>query len=201
MFWDKIAWIYDFFENVYNKSVYTATGAEAARLLGKEDDVLECACGTGAISIHLANACSRLTATDFSENMLKQAEKKLIGLKNVSFQQADITALQFVDSTFDAVVAGNVIHLLPDPALAMKELERVCKKTGRLIIPTYINETGQSSRIAVKFLEALGADFKRQFDNETYRAFFEGMGYKNVEYITVPGRMACCIAVIALDQQ
>ena len=41
-----------------------------------------------------------------------------------------------------------------------------------------------------------GADFKRQFDKESYRAFFRDMGYEDVSYRVIDGRMPCMIAVI-----
>ena len=50
--------------------------------------------------------------------------------------------------------------------------------------------------VAVKFITMLGADFKRQFDLDTYKKFFEDLGYENVEYYVVEGRMPCAIAVI-----
>ncbi len=77
MFWDRVAPLYDFFENTFNRGVYDGTGVAVAQLVGLEDEVLECACGTGAISTFLAPICKRLVATDFSEGMLKQARKKL----------------------------------------------------------------------------------------------------------------------------
>ncbi|MBR1395558.1 MAG: class I SAM-dependent methyltransferase [Prevotella sp.] len=41
-------------------------------MMNGSDEVLECACGTGAISICVAPKCAHLTATDMSQNMLKQ---------------------------------------------------------------------------------------------------------------------------------
>ena len=52
----------------------------------------------------------------------------------------DYTALPYPDSSFDKVVAGNVIHLLDNPLTALSELNRVCKDGGMLIIPTYMNK-------------------------------------------------------------
>ncbi len=198
MFWDKIACLYDLFENLYNKKVYTETGKRVAGLLRKTDDVLECACGTGAISKYISDSAHQLTATDFSEGMLKQAKKNLKSKQNIAFAQVDITNLPYEDHSFDAVVAGNVIHLLQNPQKAMKELMRVCKRNGKVIIPTYINDSEKSSRIAVKLLERLGADFKRQFDAASYEQFFSTMDVQNVEFIIVEGRMPCDIAVITL---
>ena len=60
MFWNKIAGLYDLFENIYNKKVYTGTGKKVAEYINSEDEVLECACGTGAISIYIAEKCKKI---------------------------------------------------------------------------------------------------------------------------------------------
>ena len=196
MFWDKISPLYDLFEKVYNGKVYSGTGVKVAEFIEPNDTVLECACGTGAISIYIAKKCRRLIATDFDAGMLRQAAKKCRKFENVVFRRADITHLKCKDNRFDKVVAGNVIHLLPNPEQALHELERVVKPCGRIIIPTYINMSKGTGTAAVKFITLLGADFKRQFDLESYKQFFADMGYANVEYHVVDGRMPCAIAVI-----
>ena len=138
MFWNKVARLYDLFEITYNKKVYKGTGIKVADFINAEDEVLECACGTGAISVSIAPNCRKLIATDYSEGMLKQTKKKLASYNNVKVEPADITALHYADNSFNKVVAGNVIHLLPNPKSALDELFRVCKPGGKLIIPTYI---------------------------------------------------------------
>lgn len=196
MFWDKISLLYDLFENVYNGKVYSGTGKKVADLINPSDVVLECACGTGAISQYIAPKCKKLIATDFSVGMLRQASGKCRKYRNVVFKKADITDLKYKDARFDKVVAGNVIHLLPEPEKAMHELERVVKPGGMIIIPTYINMSKGTGTAAVKFITLLGADFKRQFDLDSYRKFFADMGYMNVQHYVVDGRMPCAIAVI-----
>ena len=196
MFWDRISPLYDLFEHVYNGKVYSGTGAKVAELIDPSDVVLECACGTGAISQYIAPKCKKLIATDFSTGMLHQASRKCRKYGNVVFKKADITALKCKDARFDKVVAGNVIHLLPEPEKALQELERVVKPGGKIIIPTYINMSRNTGTIAVKFISLLGADFKRQFDLDSYKKFFSDMGYSNVKYHVVDGRMPCAIAII-----
>ena len=200
MFWDKVSGVYDLFENIYNKSVYQSTGESVAKYIKNTDRVLECACGTGAISIFIAPVCKELIVSDYSVGMLKQAKKKLKNFDNIEYKMVDITDIEAEDNSFDVVVAGNVIHLLPDPQRAMNELTRVCKDGGRLVIPTYINGDAGTNKLAVKFLEKLGASFKCQFDAESYEKFFEDMGYKNVTYEVVRGRMSCDIAVIDIKK-
>ena len=201
MFWNKISPLYDLFENVYNHKVYAGTGKAVAEYLEPSDIVLECACGTGAITECIAPKCRKLVATDFATGMLRQASKKCRKFENILFRRADITNIKCKDARFDKVVAGNVIHLLPEPEKALAELERVVKPGGKIIIPTYINMTKATAGLGVKFVELLGADFKKQFDLATYKSFFEDMGYKDVEYRVVDGRMPCAIAVIQRKDQ
>ena len=196
MFWDKAAALYDLFENIYNKKVYTGTGKKVAEFIDSSDEVLECACGTGAISEYIAPKCKRLVATDFSDGMLKRAVKKCRKFSNAEFKKADITALEFGDQSFDKVVAGNVIHLLPEPQKALAELFRVTKSGGKIIVPTYINMSKGTGIVAVNVIKWLGADFKRQFDLESYKNFFENLGHKDASYTVVEGRMPCAIAVM-----
>ena len=85
MFWNKIAGLYDLFENIYNKKVYTGTGKKVAEYINSEDKVLECACGTGAISIYIAEKCKNLIATDFAEGMLKTGFKKVPSFQKCYF--------------------------------------------------------------------------------------------------------------------
>ncbi|MCR5405245.1 MAG: class I SAM-dependent methyltransferase [Lachnospiraceae bacterium] len=196
MFWDKISALYDLFETVYNGRVYTGTGKKVAEFIEPSDEVLECACGTGAISIYIAPKCKKLIVTDFAPGMLRQAAKKCRKYSNVVFKKADITNIKCKDERFDKVVAGNVIHLLPEPEKALRELERVVKPGGKIIIPTYINMSKGTGKAAVKMIAFLGADFKRQFDLDSYKKFFEDKGYAGAEYYVVDGRMPCAIAVI-----
>lgn len=196
MFWDKISPLYDLFETVYNNRVYNNTGKAVAQFISSSDDVLECACGTGAITKYIAPKCRTLVATDMARGMLRQTRKKCRSFDNVKLRRADIMNLKCRNDRFDKVVAGNVIHLLDDPKAALHELERVCKPGGRLLIPTYINDEGTQQRKAVMLLEKLGVDFKREFNIKTYKEFFASMGYSDVEYIVVDGRMPCAIAVI-----
>ena len=140
MFWDNVAGVYDVFVNVINRKTHQKLKRIVSSLIEPDDTVLECACGTGLLSAVIASKCRQLTATDFSEKMLKRAEKNCRSFRNITYAQADITVLSFADASFDKVVAANVIHLLDNPMTALRELNRVCKDGGMLIIPTYMNK-------------------------------------------------------------
>ena len=198
MFWDRIAGVYDLVERGYNGKANRRAVEIVSDLISSDDNVLECARGTGMFSERIAPQCRSLTATDFSDKMLKIAERKCgrAGYDNCTFEFADITDLKYEDGSFDKVVAANVIHLLDDPSAAMKEFVRIARPGGEIIIPTYINKSLRSSDRAAKLFDKMGAGFKRQFDHETYREFFSGLGYPDAEYHLAEGRMPCDVAVI-----
>lgn len=197
MFWTTFAGVYDLFERIYNGKVYDNFGRNVASKIISSDDVLECACGTGIITERVAPVCKSIVATDYSEGMLKQVTKKCGKLSNVTIKEANIMELSYGDETFDKVIAGNVIHLLDNPKGAIEELLRVCKTGGKVIIPTYVTATKEGKRsFIIKVLEKMGASFKNDFTYDSYKEFFKKLGYENVEFELVEGRMPNAIAVI-----
>ena len=199
MFWDRVAGVYDIFANIINGKTHKELKRFVADQIDTGDEVLECACGTGLLTTIIAPHCRSLIATDFSANILKKAKKNCAGYSNVSFEQANIMSLDYSDESFDKVVAANVIHLLDAPIKAMKELDRVCKAGGSIIVPTYMNKdsSGKTSGFA-KTIGKAGADFKRQFTFtfDTYQEFFRELGYEDVIYKMIEGRVPYAVAVI-----
>lgn len=197
MFWDRVAGVYDLFAEIWNKKAHKVLCAYVEAEISPADEVLECACGTGLLTEGLAQRCRHLVATDFSEKMLEKAEKKCGGLGNVTFKRENILQIDEPDGRFDAVVAANVIHLLDEPLRALAELDRVCRRGGKIIIPTYMNENekGQASGFSTVVGRA-GADFKRAFTLDSYKAFFAEAGYTDVRYAFFAGRVPCAVAVI-----
>ena len=197
MFWDKVAGVYDIFVNIINKKTHKELKDVVAKEIYESDSVLECACGTGLLTTVIAPRCKNLVATDFSSNMIKHAKKNCKKFSNVTFSQANIMSLSFPDSSFDVVVAANVIHLLDEPVKAIKELDRVCKLGGKIIIPTYMNKDNSDKTSGfAKTVGKAGADFKRQFTLETYKDFFKELGYSNAEFVMCEGRIPCAVAVV-----
>ena len=197
MFWDNVAWVYDIFANIINRKANKALCAAVEGLISPSDDVLECACGTGLLTGVIAPRCKSLIATDFSAKMLKRAEKKYGKYGNARFAQANILRLPYPDGQFDTVVAANVIHLLDEPYQALRELERVCKPAGKIIIPTYMNQTDKGKTNGVSdAIGKAGADFKREFTLDTYKQFFADAGYTQAGYVLCGGRIPCAVAIL-----
>ena len=124
-FWDKIAGLYDLAEQT-NAKVNAAARKRVGELVPAGARVLDCAAGTGEFSLAAAKRAGSVLCTDLSLPMLDKARKKAAkqGLSNITFTQRDITALSDPDGSFDAVIAGNVLHLLDDPEPAVRELWR-----------------------------------------------------------------------------
>lgn len=83
MFWDNVAWVYDIFVNVINRRTHQQLKQIIAELMERNDNVLECACGTGMLTEVMAQKCMHVTATDYAEKMLKRAEKNCAYVKRV----------------------------------------------------------------------------------------------------------------------
>lgn len=197
MIWDVLSPLYDFFETVYNGKCFKGIAEEIKKYVNKDDVVLECACGTGLLTLPMAQICKEIVATDYSDGMLKQTQKKVSGYNNVRIQKASILEIPFDNNKFDVVVAANVIHLLDDPGKALSEMKRVCKPGGKLIIPTYVNKERKNSMVAAKILSLFGVDFKRQFSLDSYKEFFVNHHVDVKEYRIVDGRMPCAFAIIS----
>ena len=197
MFWDHVAGVYDIFANIINRKTHKGLCAKVAEEISATDEVLECACGTGLLSGVIARKCKSLVATDFSQKMLKKASKKYRSYSNIEFREGNILQIEYLDEHFDIVVAANVIHLLDEPYKALAELDRVCRKGGKIILPTYMNknEKGKTSQFA-NVVGKAGADFKRQFTFDTYKQFIKEAGYTNVDYSWIDGKIPCAVAVI-----
>ncbi len=196
--WDFVANVYDIFVYLINRRTHKNLKKEIEAMFSPSDLVLECACGTGMLSEVIAAKCKRLIATDYSKNMLRKAKVKCSQYNNVGFAIADIARLDFKDSSFDKVLAANVIHLLDEPQAGLKELVRTCRSGGKIIIPTYISKNPQGKENAfVRMLRKIGLVVGQKFTFSSYKQFFLDAGFKNVEYIKADGRIPCAIAVIS----
>lgn len=97
--------------------------------------VLEVGVGTG-INLSLYPRTSRVTGVDLSSRMLDKARKRIAqkGLLNCDVLEMDATKMTFADNSFDVVYAPYVISVVPDPVAVAREMYRVCRPGGRVII-------------------------------------------------------------------
>jgi ubiquinone/menaquinone biosynthesis C-methylase UbiE len=103
---------------------------------GPDDTVLDVACGPGLLACAFARAVQHATGLDMTPAMLEQARKtqQEQGLNNVSWHQGDVYSLPFPEAQFSIVSSRFAFHHLQDPLLALKEMKRVCKPDGRIVV-------------------------------------------------------------------
>ena len=98
-------------------------------------EILDCGTGAGFFAVILSGLGHRVTAVDYSPEMLKRAGASLAG-RNLEAEliAMDAQALQFQDNRFDVIVSRNLIWNLEQPECAYSELFRVLKPGGTLIL-------------------------------------------------------------------
>jgi ubiquinone/menaquinone biosynthesis C-methylase UbiE len=98
--------------------------------------ILDAGCGNGRYSQFLlseADADAIITGFDYSRQMLQRARKRLQN-RRVTQVAADLTRLPYADACFDAIVCGWVLEHLPDPKPGLRELARVLRPGGKLLL-------------------------------------------------------------------
>jgi phosphatidylethanolamine/phosphatidyl-N-methylethanolamine N-methyltransferase len=77
-----------------------------------------------------------VTGIDLSSSMLEKARERVRreGLRHVRLQEMDAAHLIFADDSFDIVYAPYLVSVVPDPVQVVKEMRRVCKPGGKIII-------------------------------------------------------------------
>ena len=107
------------------------------RLTGGES-VLEIGCGTGAVTVPLANAVGehgRVVAVDISEPMLDAARKRVSesGMRNVTLLSGDAQVFPFEHATFDIATSRMGVMFFADPVAAFRNMATAIKPGGRLV--------------------------------------------------------------------
>ncbi|ALJ21458.1 demethylmenaquinone methyltransferase [Microbacterium sp. No. 7] len=96
--------------------------------------ILDLAAGTGASSVSLARSGAEVVAADFSPGMIAEGRRRHGHVPNLSFVEADATALPFDDAEFDAVTISFGLRNVNEPKRALAEMLRVTAPGGRLVI-------------------------------------------------------------------
>lgn len=146
-FWDRSAEKY-IKKPVQDKAAYEKKLAITREFLGRDSDVLEFGCGSGATAIHHAPYVKHVVATDISDRMIEFARRKAEeeGVGNIDFRQGSIEAMEFRDESFDAVLGLNVLHLLERVDGTIARLHRLLKNGG-----VFVSSTSLVAEINVAF--------------------------------------------------
>ena len=158
----------DFVERVYEKlaSSYDFTFGptlhkgrlQAIERMGiqPDDRVLEVGVGTGINTTLYPRDCS-VTGIDFSASMLEKARARVArkGITNVRLVEMDAANLTYADDSFDIVYAPYLISVVPDPVAVAREMNRVCRPGGKIIILNHF----RSPNTALAWIERVISPF------------------------------------------
>ena len=147
--------------------------------------ILEVGVGTGKnFDFYPANA--RITALDFSQEMLKQAaSKKDRKSTSVEFHLMDVQSLSFADNSFDTVIASFVFCSVPLPIKGLKELYRVCKPGGQVLLLEHVLSSKPVIAKIMNFINPL----------------IVGLAGANINRNTVKNVKACGFASVRVDER
>ena len=156
---------------------------------------LDIATGAGHTALALAPHVAEVVAFDLTQPMLEETARNAAarGLKNVVTQQGAAERLPFADSTFEIVVVRQAPHHFADVRLAVREMARVVKQGGRVvIIDSRAPEDDELDR-AFNHLEKLrDSSHVRNWRPSEWRAMIHAAGLRilveHLDYYTENGR-------------
>jgi phosphatidylethanolamine/phosphatidyl-N-methylethanolamine N-methyltransferase len=131
--YEKLASVYDV---IFGPTLH-AGRVQAIQRMGVQrgDRVLEVGVGTGINAGLYPRDCA-VTGIDLSASMLEKARDRIArkDIRNVRLLEMDAADIKFSDSTFDIVYAPYLVSVVPDPVAVAREMRRVCRPGGRIVI-------------------------------------------------------------------
>ncbi|WP_240989529.1 class I SAM-dependent methyltransferase [Salipiger mangrovisoli] len=151
------------YDQTFGAITQAARRAAAKRVTGPEGmRVLEVGVGTG-LSLPLLPRHMKVTGVDYSAEMLAQAKRRAarMDLPHIeALLRMDARALDFEDASFDRIVAMHMISVVPEPEKVMREMVRVLKPGGQLVMSNHFarkqGPLAHISRRTAKFADRIG---------------------------------------------
>lgn len=132
--------------------------------------ILDLGCGTGVLTVQLAELCNKIVGVDSARSMINRAKQQF---SNIEFKVCDALALPF-ENEFDLVFSNAVFHWISDHDTLLKNIHKVLKPQGLLVC-----EFGARGNIAVienaftKVCNSLGYHYEPKFNFPTTEDFGE----------------------------
>ena len=131
--YEKLASTYDF---TFGPTLHPGR-LQAIQRMGIQagDRVLEVGIGTGINAPLYPRDCA-VTGIDLSHSMLEKARERVArkDIRNVRLLEMDAADIKFADESFDIVYAPYLISVVPDPVAVVREMVRVCRPGGKIIV-------------------------------------------------------------------
>lgn len=178
-FFDAVGPEWDALRKVFDDDALRA-GA-LARLVPPGLRVADVGTGTGILAIEMARLGLRVVAVDASTRMLDAARAKLAeaGVEGVELRRGEASALPLGDGEVDAALAHMVLHYLPSPGDAVREMARCVRAGGRVVVVDFLRHEHEwmRSELGVTWLG---------FPEEEVRGWMESAGLADVRLDAMP---------------
>lgn len=181
--YNRASKIYDIFESPMEVMALKKWRTDLMKEL--DGKVLEVGVGTGKNITYYPEGLD-ITAIDFSEKMLNKAKLKSKALnKKVQFYNMDAELMDFQDNTFDTVFTTCVFCSVPDPVQGLKEIKRVCKPGGKIIMIEHVRSQKKILGLMMDLFNPIvvniyGANINRDTINNIERAGFFRINVTNL---------------------
>jgi demethylmenaquinone methyltransferase/2-methoxy-6-polyprenyl-1,4-benzoquinol methylase len=144
---DEVARRYDLTNTVLSAGLdrHWRTRTRQVLELGPGDRVLDLAAGTGVSTAEMQRSGASAVACDFSLGMVR-AGRAVRGRRAVAFVAGDGMHLPFADAAFDAASIAFGLRNIADPHQALRELARVVRPGGRLVVCEFSTPTNAAFR-------------------------------------------------------
>jgi len=135
--WDRMASIYDDstkkFDHLHKKVV-----ENTMKFLKTNDTVLDCACGTGTMTMEIAIGVEKIQGIDISSKMLEIAKRKAydLGIDNIEFTHSTMFDERLTRGKFDVILAFNVLHYFRDIEKHISRINELLKPKGIFVSVT-----------------------------------------------------------------
>lgn len=160
------------------------------------ESILEVGVGTGVGLRGYPDAC-RVTAIDLSMAMLERARERVTHATSAHFDfvQMDATSLAFADGTFDAVYAPHVVNVVPDPIAIGREMARVCRPGGRVVLLNHFDGVPETSnltnRVAGRVANLFSVNWDVPLDDFLQQAGLEAVSVESVNLPRLSSIVLC----------
>lgn len=184
--YDKLAAVYDL---TFGPSLHYGR-LQAIRRMGHLSGhrVLEVGIGTGINATLYPKDCE-VVGIDFSRSMLEKARERIEkkGITNVELHHMDAAELAFEDESFDVVYAPYVISVVPDPVKVAREIRRVCRTGGRIVLLNHFKSENPLLATAERLISPLTIHigFKSDLDLPGFLAQ-AGLEPLSIEKVNLP---------------
>ncbi len=190
---DFVARVYENLASVYDWTFGPTLHAGRMQALQRMainagDRILEVGIGTGINAALYPRDCL-VTGIDLSAPMLEKARERIArkGLTNVRLLEMDAADLKFADDTFDIVYAPYLISVVPDPVAVGREMCRVCRPGGRIIILNHFRSSNPIGAFVERLISPLTVHIGFTADLDLHGFLAQsGLEPVSIEKVNVP---------------